>query len=323
VQVTARGGADHDVRAGGSLSFSLIRCEACDSTLSAILRDAWDGSPLRVLTRKDPLEAKGAFISCVFHITEEELLARLTDVEVANGFANRILFVSARRSKMLPSGGNLQFEDVVAIGRGLRETLHRARQLAELPRTPDFVEAWAELYPTFADEAGLAGAIIARGETQTLRLALVFAALDGSPCLDLEHLVAGYAAWRYCEDSARHIFGRKLGDDVRQRLLDEARAVHPEGLDRTAQRDLFNRHASDARLSAGRDWLIDRDLGYEKDERTDGRPRRVFYAKTRDERGNKPPADPLTPLLARLQKKKATKTAARSVFVDDDSEVFE
>jgi hypothetical protein len=66
------------------------------NTLSAVLRSAWDDGRLRVLTRKDPLQATGAHISIVGHITTEELVRRLADTEVANGFANRLLFTCVR-----------------------------------------------------------------------------------------------------------------------------------------------------------------------------------------------------------------------------------
>ena len=272
------------------------------STLSAILRDAWDGSTLRVLTRKDPLEARGACVSIVGHITDEELIARLTDIELANGFGNRILFVSAKRARLLPSGGCLSFETVAMLGRELRSALDRARELVEIMRSREFVEAWDELYSTFPDEPGLAGAIIARGETHTLRLALVYAMLDGATHLGVDHLAAAYASWRYAEDSARYIFGRHLGDDARQRLLDELRAVYPLGLDRTAQRDLFNRHASEAKIGGARTWLQGHGLAEEREQRTDGRPRQVLFARPRSENDATRNVDPLLPLLARLHK---------------------
>lgn len=43
------------------------------NTLSHILRQAWDGDPLDVLTRKSPIRATGAHISVLGQITTEEL----------------------------------------------------------------------------------------------------------------------------------------------------------------------------------------------------------------------------------------------------------
>ena len=77
------------------------------STLSHIVRDAWDSGDLRVMTRKDPLKATGAHISLVGHVTADELRRTLTSTDQVNGFANRLLFVCVTRSKLLPAGGGL------------------------------------------------------------------------------------------------------------------------------------------------------------------------------------------------------------------------
>ena len=77
------------------------------NTLSAIVRQAWDGEPLQTIVRNDPLRATGASIAIVGHITRDELLRYLTATELANGFANRFLLVAVKRSKLLPFGGAL------------------------------------------------------------------------------------------------------------------------------------------------------------------------------------------------------------------------
>ena len=46
--------------------------------LSTVIRHAWDGVPLRVMTRKDALSATNAHISIAAHITAEELRSDLT-----------------------------------------------------------------------------------------------------------------------------------------------------------------------------------------------------------------------------------------------------
>ena len=75
------------------------------NTLSAILRQAWDTGDLPVLTKKPAARASGAHISLIGHITKDELRRLLTDTAAGNGFANRFLWICARRSKLLPEGG--------------------------------------------------------------------------------------------------------------------------------------------------------------------------------------------------------------------------
>jgi hypothetical protein len=71
---------------------TLTACRRDGSTLSAILRQAYDTGDLAVLT-KAPQRATGAHIGLLGHITVEELRAKLTETDMANGLANRMLFV--------------------------------------------------------------------------------------------------------------------------------------------------------------------------------------------------------------------------------------
>jgi hypothetical protein len=77
------------------------------NTLSAIIRDAWDTGRLQSIPKNNPIKATDAHISIISNITAIELRRNLSETEAANGFANRFLWVSARRSKLLPDGGNL------------------------------------------------------------------------------------------------------------------------------------------------------------------------------------------------------------------------
>lgn len=104
-----------------------------------------------------------------------------------------------------------------------------------------------------ADVYGLYGKVVARAEAQTLRLSVAYAAIDGATEIGVDHLAAAWELYRYCDWSARIIFGRDLtGDEVADRLLEALRDVHPNGLDGTEQRDVFSRHIAADRLKAAR-----------------------------------------------------------------------
>jgi hypothetical protein len=249
------------------------------STLSAVIREAWDGNPLKNRTKRDPLTATGAHVSVVGHITREELVRRLSDTEAANGFANRFLLGLVRRSKKLPEGGNLDPAALDQLAREVDAALYRASRVGVLTRSPAARELWAEMYADFGDgPGGLAGAVTARPEAQTLRLSVAYAALDGSQTIEPEHLHAAAAVWSYCEASAVAIFGDSLGDPVADRLLIALREAGPDGLDGTEQRDLFGRHATANQLERARDELERRGLAVTAQEETGGRPRLVTRA---------------------------------------------
>ena len=82
------------------------------STLSTLLRQAWDGGRLQVRSRGGTAVAEGAHLVVIGHITKPELLARVAESDIHGGLLNRFLIVEAERSKLLPSGGNLDDGDL-------------------------------------------------------------------------------------------------------------------------------------------------------------------------------------------------------------------
>jgi Protein of unknown function (DUF3987) len=250
------------------------------NTLSALLRRAWDGDRLSTMTRSSPLSATGAHISIVGHITVEELRARLTRTDTANGFANRFLFPLARRSQELPFGGDLLKQEVIS-GLGLRLTsgITKASTIGRVGWTEAGAEAWKRVYGQLsAAKPGLLGAVTARAEAQCIRLGLLYALLGGATNIDLPHIKAALAVWEYCEASAAHIFGASLGDPVADEIL-RALQHAAEGLSRTAIHDLFGRHQSADRIGAALALLMGRgSVGVEHRQSGGGRPSEVWFA---------------------------------------------
>jgi hypothetical protein len=226
--------------------------------------------------------ASGAHISVLAHVTREELLRRLDDVEIANGFANRFLLALVRRSKHLPEGGSLDPAALEDLARQVGVAIQRAYRVGVLTRSPAAKDLWAKAYEDFGDgDEGLAGAVTARAEAQTLRLSVAYALLDGSALIEVKHLEAALAVWNYCEASAYLIFGDATGDPVADTLLAAVREAGEQGLDGTEQRDLFSRHVSAARLALARSLLEGKRLIVTAQEETGGRPRLVSRAARR------------------------------------------
>jgi hypothetical protein len=63
------------------------------------------------------------------------------------------------------------------------------------------------------------GSMTARAEAQTMRIACLYAAGDMSYVVAPRHLRAALEVWRYCFDSARHLFGDRLGDPTADAIL--------------------------------------------------------------------------------------------------------
>jgi hypothetical protein len=249
------------------------------NTLSPTIRRAWDGQTLSTITKNSPLKATGAHISIIGHITEDELRARITRTEVANGFANRFLFVSVRRSKHLPHGGNLSDNELDRLSQRVREVVEFAEHVGRVTMTPAAYRLWEAVYPALsADQPGLLGAVSARAEAQTIRLAMIYALLDRKDQIDVPHLKAALAVWEYCEASAARIFGGALGDPAADEILQALRQAGDAGMTRTDIRDLFGRNRSSDRIGAALELLMKNRLARVEMVATTGRPAETWFA---------------------------------------------
>ncbi len=130
---------------------------------------------------------------------------------------------------------------------------------------------WESIYNAIDDEVhGMVGALTARAEAQMLRLSVVYALLDGSHVVEVHHLEAAQAVWRYSEDTVAHVYGKATGDPVADRLLAALREAGEAGLDRQAQRDVFARNVPAARVAQARESLSQRGLVMTTTEDTGG-----------------------------------------------------
>jgi len=258
---------------------ALSVCERHGNTLSPLIRKAWDGGKLATMTRTAPLCATGAHISIIGHVTVDELKARLTRTDAANGFANRFLFPLVKRSKELPFGGELTDSQIQYLGERVRKMVGSAQAVGRVTLTDAARSEWARVYSALsADRPGLLGSITARSEAQAMRLAMIYALLDGEAQIDLHHLRAGLAVWEYCEASAAHIFGDSLGDPIADDILRSLRQAGAAGMTRTAIRDLFTRHQSADRIGAALALLAKQGRARGAIRTTGGRPVEAWFA---------------------------------------------
>jgi hypothetical protein len=212
------------------------------NTLSPVVRQAWDGKPLQTIVRHSPLRAREAHIGIVGHITKDELLRYLNATELANGFFNRFLLIAVERSKLLPFGGQLAGDELEDVRQALLDGLRFAQIAGAVGFDAAARERWIEVYGELSrGEPGLLGAATARAEAHTVRLALIYALLDCSAAIGIDHLEAGLAFWRYARASAGWVFGDSLGDPTADDIWALAKD-RAHGVTRTEVRDLFSRN---------------------------------------------------------------------------------
>lgn len=241
------------------------------NVLSPIMRAAWDDGTLSTLVKTNPAKSTDAHISIIGHITRPELLRCLGETETANGFANRFIFLAARRSKFLPEGGHPDPAAIQELEKRLTDALAFAKDAGHITRNAQAAELWSQLYPKLsAGQDGMLGSVTGRAEAQVMRLASLYALLDQSMLIYPIHLRAATELWQYAYSSCTYLFGDSLGDLVADRILSALRQF-PDGLTKTEILNIFSRHESKR---------VDRALAYLEEvglirpirETTGGRP---------------------------------------------------
>jgi hypothetical protein len=250
--------------------------ESC--TLSDVIRQAWDSGKLATMGKHAASIATGAHISIVGHVTRADIVKHLMKEDSSNGFANRFLWLAVRRSKELPDGGDL-FSDEFAerwepIKHELEQVMAFARTCGRMKRDRAASEMWRGVYGDLTTgKPGLLGAVLGRAEPQVMRLACVYALLDQTDTVRCEHLAAALALWRYCEDSAKFVFGDSLGNPDAEKLMAKLRESC-EGLTRKQITvEVFHCKRTKAQISGLLSELLSEGLAHRTtDPSTGGRP---------------------------------------------------
>lgn len=224
------------------------------SSLSPVIRDAWDGQPIgRFLARSRTL-VLWHHVALIGMITPVELRSVLTSTDQANGFANRHMHVLVRRTKLLPFPESPR-SAVTPFLATLRESMEDSRRIREMKWSIEGAMAWDAFYGRLAAkrQPGLLGAMLARAEAQVARLALIYAMMDRASEVSDLHLESAEAYWRFSEESAAVIYGRSTGDRNADALLVELRSGP---MDMTEVRDRLG-----LRMAADRDAVVTLLLG--------------------------------------------------------------
>ncbi|MBA2453560.1 MAG: DUF3987 domain-containing protein [Chloroflexia bacterium] len=230
------------------LSQVLKAAQRQGATISEIIRRAWDSpAVLRTLTKANPSKASDPHISIIGHITKAELARLIRETELANGFANRFAWFRVHRERLIADPQPMPFETVQELGRRTRAALEYSRSVGRIARDAEAADMWQTAYSGLEhDRPGLSGAITARSSPIVCRLSLIYALMDYSPVIRVDHLEAAVAVWDYAQASVESIFGDLTGDDVSDRILD---ALRTEGEQtRTQLYDAFGRNVPSARI---------------------------------------------------------------------------
>ncbi len=186
------------------------------NTLSAALRDCWDGVSLKPATKSNRMFASHPHVCLSGAISPGELTGLMSTRELTNGFANRFLMIWAERSQILPFPKSTPQVSVDLMARRVLEILefvgsdqHDQRDCLRMALSAQAQSRYAQLYQSELNEdlgSELVSAMLERRAPMLLRLAMLFALTDLQTKIDAQHIEAAMAWTQYATASVRYVF---------------------------------------------------------------------------------------------------------------------
>ena len=168
------------------------------NTLSAALRDCWDGVDLKPATKSNRLYASDPHVCLSGAISPGELTGLMSARELTNGFANRFLMIWAERTRMLPFPKETPQVVVEQLAARTREVLafvradqHGERDHLRMELSPQAQWSYSQLYRGELNDDlgdGVIGALLERRAPMLLRLAMLMALTDLQTRIDAQHI---------------------------------------------------------------------------------------------------------------------------------------
>ena len=248
------------------------------SDVSQTIRTLFDSEILQSFSRKDPFKCSGVHGSIIGHITQEELIATLSNSEILNGFANRFMWILSKRSRFLPHGSTVNvLKEIEPQLIELRQSIEFSKNLnspLNFDKTTD--RQWPTMYRTLTSSVpGRLNSIITRRLQIVRRLAVSYAALDCISEVNHSCLEAALAVWTYCEKSAEYIFSQQSGNETADTIL---AAISHDGITPTyINKQLFHGHKKSHEIRGAIESLKLKNLISEKSECTGGRTETRYF----------------------------------------------
>lgn len=242
------------------------------NTLSAALRDAWDGTSIRPAVKTCRVWASDPHIGIIGDVTPSELRELMHARELTNGFANRFIFFWAEGDKVLPfpqytpkSVVDALADRVALVLRFAGADRHVDKDVMRMEFSTEAASLYARLYRgELRDRSAgehITGLLDRRAPT-LLRLAMLFALTDHTSVIAVDHINAAMGWVRYWVDSVKFIFqsaadeaGAAATTDMAQRIVTYL-AEHGQATRTELTKVCFGGHVSKGGLDKALDELI-------------------------------------------------------------------
>lgn len=242
------------------------------NTLSAALRDCWDGVSMKPATKSNRLYASDPHVCLSGAISPGELLALMKSRDLTNGFANRFLMIWAERTQVVPFPKATSQAVVDKIARKILDVLnfvgadqHSHQNGLRMELSTQAQWRYGQLYRVeLNEECGnpVLAALLDRRAPMLLRMAMLFALTDCQLRIDVQHIEAAAAWIRHAMASVRFVF---VSADESARM-EKVVAMADQMLAfletrRSANRrditvDCFHKHATKQQIDAAVEYLL-------------------------------------------------------------------
>ena len=205
------------------------------NTLSAALRDCWDGVGIKPATKSNRISASHPHISLSAAVTPAELLSLIEARELSNGFANRFIVIFNERQQLVPFPRATPQSEVDGLAARLADVLRFCgaerwvdREHLQISLTPEAAKLYGDLYRVElnrCDSGPMVASLLERRAPVLLRIAMLFALTDKTTLVNEAHIMAALAWVRYWSDSVKFIFSSAAGEDAQREVTGAAAKI--------------------------------------------------------------------------------------------------
>ena len=268
------------------LSF-LLKSFKDNNISSEVLRDFYDRGRGQTISKRNPQEAHG-HLSLLGHATPIELNKLITTVDIANGTANRFLWLNTQGSKVLPFGG--ADIDYKKLATKLRPVLEHGKSIKRMTRSPRAKIVFAVKYMDLKENERLGTEeLLSRAEVHITRLSMYYAIMDKRSEIQPQDIESAWAIYEYHEKSINKIFPSNPLSPVAKKIYEALQTNQSNeyfkeqdidyGLNRTQIHELTGRKLHKEEITKLVKELQDRDLVEEITTPTAGTYIKTIYLK--------------------------------------------